>query len=207
MALIDTFPAWAPLCGAALGGGGIGAGLRPILDYWKGRQTQTDTVAMGLVEKLQARIERDRAGEGGRGCRQGQGAAQSRLIPSTSKDLTMWTWDQSAGLLSRAGQSWRGYSGAGRGKNNPALQSVAGLGPIPRGRWTIAGRHDSPTTGPCTLVLTPEAGTATLGRSEFRIHGDSIVHPGSASHGCIILPRAVRDAIWASGDRALLVIA
>lgn len=58
MALIDTFPAWAPLCGAALGGGGIGAGMRPILDYWKARRRQTDQVAMGLVEKLQARIER-----------------------------------------------------------------------------------------------------------------------------------------------------
>ncbi len=58
MALIDTFPAWAPLCGAALGGGGIGAGLRPILGYWKGRRRQTDAVAMELVERLQSRIGR-----------------------------------------------------------------------------------------------------------------------------------------------------
>ena len=58
MTLIDTIPAWAPMCGAALGGGGIGAGLRPILDYWKGRRRQTDEVAMRLVAKLQARIER-----------------------------------------------------------------------------------------------------------------------------------------------------
>ena len=58
MALIEMLPAWAPLCGAALGGGGIGAGMRPILDYWKSRRLQTDEVAMGLVEKLQARIER-----------------------------------------------------------------------------------------------------------------------------------------------------
>jgi len=58
MALIEMLPAWAPLCGAALGGGGIGAGMRPVLDYWKSRRRQTDEVAMGLVEKLQARIER-----------------------------------------------------------------------------------------------------------------------------------------------------
>lgn len=58
MVLIDTLPAWAPLCGAALGGGGVGAGMRPILDYWKSRRHQTDEVAMGLVEKLQTRIER-----------------------------------------------------------------------------------------------------------------------------------------------------
>ena len=119
----------------------------------------------------------------------------------------MWTWVQSAGLLTRAGKSWRGYSGKGRGKNNPAMQAAIGLGPIPQGRWQIVGRRDSPNTGPCTLVLMPDPGTDTYGRSEFRIQGDSIAHPGTASHGCIILPRAVRDAIWASGDRALQVIA
>jgi hypothetical protein len=52
----------------------------------------------------------------------------------------------------------------------------------------------------------PDPGTETFGRGEFRIHGDSIAHPGTASHGCIILPRAVRDAIWRSGDRALEVV-
>jgi len=119
----------------------------------------------------------------------------------------MWTWDQSAGLLTRAGRSWRGYSGVGRGKNNPAMQAAVGVGPIPQGRWRITGRHHSANTGPCTLVLTPEPETKTFGRSEFRIHGDSIAHPGSASHGCIILPRIVRDAIWASRDRTLEVIA
>jgi len=119
----------------------------------------------------------------------------------------MWTWDQSTGLLTRAGRSWGGYSGAARGKNNPALQAAVGIGPIPQGRWTIADRRDSPNTGPCTLTLIPDPGTETFGRSEFRIHGDSIAHPGTASHGCIILPRAVRDAIWASGDRALEVVA
>jgi hypothetical protein len=118
----------------------------------------------------------------------------------------MWTWDQSAGLLSRAGKSWRGYSGARNGKNKPSMQAAQGVGPIPRGRWTIVARKDSPNTGPCTLVLVPDAGTDTCGRSEFRIHGDSIANPGTASHGCIILPRVVRDLIWASGDRALEVV-
>jgi len=119
----------------------------------------------------------------------------------------MWTWDQSAGALSRAGKIWRGYSGAGRGKNNPSMQAAQAVGPIPRGRWRITGKKDSPNTGPFTIVLEPEPDTDTCGRSEFRIHGDSIAHPGTASHGCIILPRAVRDAIWASGDRDLIVVA
>jgi hypothetical protein len=63
MSLIETMPAWLSLCGAALGGGGVGAGLRPVLEYWKGRRAQTDEVAMGLVEKLQARIERLEEGQ------------------------------------------------------------------------------------------------------------------------------------------------
>ena len=119
----------------------------------------------------------------------------------------MWIWDQSAGLLKRDGTSWRGYSGAARGLNNPALQGARGIGPIPQGRWTIVTRRDSANTGPCTLVLEPEPETETFGRSEFRIHGDSIAHPGTASHGCIILPRLVRDTIWRSGDRVIDVVA
>ncbi|HWI85702.1 MAG TPA: hypothetical protein VNT42_05180 [Sphingomonas sp.] len=58
MAPGNDLSAWLSVAGAALGGGGIGAGVRPILDYWKSRRQQTDAVAMGLVEKLQARIER-----------------------------------------------------------------------------------------------------------------------------------------------------
>jgi|SRR6187402_124559 len=58
MTLLDQAPAWTALCGAAMGGGGVGAGLRPVLDYLRGRRRQTDEVAMGLVGRLQARIER-----------------------------------------------------------------------------------------------------------------------------------------------------
>ncbi len=58
MTLLADAPFWGTLCGAALGGGGIGAGLRPVLDHLRGQRRQTDEVAMGLVEKLQARIER-----------------------------------------------------------------------------------------------------------------------------------------------------
>jgi hypothetical protein len=118
-----------------------------------------------------------------------------------------WQWDQSAGEISRAGKVVsRGYSGFGRGKNNPSMQAAVGVGPIPAGRWTIAERYDSANVGPYALKLEP-VDHAALGRSAFRIHGDSVANPGSASHGCIILPRAVRELIWKSGDRDLVVIA
>jgi hypothetical protein len=120
----------------------------------------------------------------------------------------MWTWDQSAGELSRDGRAVsRGYAGSGRGRNNPAMQAAVGVGPIPRGDWRITEVKDSPNTGPFTLVLQPNADTDTCGRSAFRIHGDSVANPGTASHGCIILPRIAREAIWRSGDRMLKVVA
>ncbi len=120
----------------------------------------------------------------------------------------MWIWDQSAGELRRDGKTVsRGYAGSGRGLNNPAMQAAAGTGPIPRGRWRITElRLTGASTGPYTLVLVPCDGTDSCGRSEFRIHGDNTRLDHSASHGCIILPRAVREAIWASGDRELEVV-
>lgn len=120
----------------------------------------------------------------------------------------MWQYDQSSGALSRNGTVVsKGYSGNGRGKNNPSMQAAEGVGPIPRGRWTMTGVENGGHTGPFTIILAPEAGTDTEDRSEFRIHGDSIGDPGNASHGCIILPRDVRQKMWSSGDREVEVVA
>jgi Protein of unknown function (DUF2778) len=119
----------------------------------------------------------------------------------------MWIWDQSAGTMSRGGALIsRGYSGRGRGKNNPSMQAAVGVGPIPRGHWSITERYDSSNVGRFALKLEPVSGTNTFGRSAFRIHGDSIANPGTASHGCIILPRDIRTKIWASADHSLEVI-
>lgn len=119
----------------------------------------------------------------------------------------MWIWDDSKGQLSLNGSVVsKGYSGRGRGKNNPALASVVGVGPIPPGLWHITSIYDSPNTGPRTIVLEPGNLTDTMGRWAFRIHGDSIKHPGDASRGCIILPRSIRNQIWTSGDRLLKVV-
>ena len=119
----------------------------------------------------------------------------------------MWRYDQSSGKMSREGKVFTGYAGHGRGKNNPSLQSAVGIGPIPSGLWSITGVKASANTGPFTILLEPKPGTQTFGRSAFRIHGDSIGNPGTASHGCIILRRAEREAIWRSGDRDLEVVA
>lgn len=125
-----------------------------------------------------------------------------------------WIWDQSAATLTRDGKLIsRGYSGKGRGKNNPALESVVGVGPIPVGHWKIGPPYNSERVGPYALKLDAvDAKPADdidqrTGRGAFRIHGDSVRAPGSASNGCIILPRVIRELIWKSGDRDLIVVA
>ena len=119
----------------------------------------------------------------------------------------MWTYRQSTGELLQDGRFVsQGYSGKGVGKNNPALENVHNVGPIPAGAWSIESLTVEKTPhGPFVLHLAPRNGTQTFGRSGFLIHGDSIKAPGEASEGCIILQRWVRSRIWASGDRAVTV--
>lgn len=125
----------------------------------------------------------------------------------------MFTYDQSSGEFRHNGKLLAtGYSGAGAGKNNPAMETVRATGPIPRGRWKIRAPYNSKTIGPFVLPVWADDGQlddvhARTKRSAFRIHGDSARAPGRASKGCIILPRAVRDYIWESGDRDLEVVA
>lgn len=120
-----------------------------------------------------------------------------------------WTYAQRTGDLKQDGkQVSTGYSGANEGKNNPAMENVSNVGPIPRGDWTIAGPPtNSKDHGPYVLRLDPAASTETHGRGGFLMHGDSMEHPGGASHGCIVLPRTAREEVWMSGDRELEVVA
>jgi hypothetical protein len=117
-----------------------------------------------------------------------------------------WRYAQATGWLAHDGENVaEGYSGAGEGKNNPAQQDVHNIGPIPVGQYTIGEPSDTKTHGPYVLHLTPDPANEMFGRSGFLIHGDSVVHPGTASEGCIIMPRTVREKIWVSADRDLVV--
>ncbi|WP_230969342.1 tlde1 domain-containing protein [Nitrogeniibacter aestuarii] len=118
-----------------------------------------------------------------------------------------WVYDQSDGTLLHDGKpvpNAVGYAGKGAHKNRPASENLKNLGPIPKGQWLIGGYTNS--KGPLTITLTPNAGTNTFGRTAFRIHGDSIKNPGTASEGCIIMPYSVRTAIINSGDHDLEVV-
>ena len=98
----------------------------------------------------------------------------------------------------------QGYSGTGAGLNNPNMQDVPNVGPIPQGPYNIGPGHFSPTTGPDTMNLDPLPGTNTYGRDLFRIHGDNASH--NASHGCPIAPPNVRQQINNSNDHVLVVV-
>lgn len=121
----------------------------------------------------------------------------------------MWTYEQKTGWLIDQGglRLAQGYSGHLSGKNSPVHEDVVDVGPIPRGRYGIEAPVDTVTHGPYVLRLVPNYENQMFGRTGFLIHGDSVVEPGTASRGCIILPRFARERIWESSDHDLTVVA
>lgn len=127
----------------------------------------------------------------------------------------MWIYQQSTGKLvyRDANQDTNqelyvviGYSGHGEGKNNPDMQDVHNVGPVPRNFYTIGLAYTHPQKGPIVMRLTPDLGSEMYGRDGFLIHGDSIRAPGTASEGCIILPKWARLAISSHSCKRLQVI-
>lgn len=120
----------------------------------------------------------------------------------------MHTYSQSSGKLTACDGTviGAGYSGSGEGKNNPSLEDIADVGPIPCGLYSIGAAIDHPKLGPLAMPLVPYSLNEMYGRSGFYIHGDSAEHPGQASEGCIILGHDVRAAISESEDRLLEVL-
>lgn len=122
----------------------------------------------------------------------------------------MWTYRQSDGHLLDASGALAavGYSGHPPHVNDPAAQSIADVGPIPRGLYSIGAPRDDPKTGPYSLPLAAHGGNEMFGRSGFLIHGDLIGHVGAqiASDGCIVLSLGARVNVWESGDHILRVV-
>ena len=88
-----------------------------------------------------------------------------------------------------------GYSGRGSYINDSSGESFVGLGPIPIGQWRIGAPVNHPRLGPQAIPLHRAA--IPYGRSGFYIHGDNSRGDFSASNGCIVLRRDVRDAVAA----------
>jgi RHS repeat-associated protein len=128
-----------------------------------------------------------------------------------------WEYAQATGVLThvddddatRRTVATNGYSGHGAGVNNPSMQHVQKEGPIPLGSYTI-GRQQTHVGAngplPASMRLTPDPDNEMHGRSGFLIHGDNSRGDRTASEGCIILARAIRNDIVASGDNCLRVV-
>lgn len=83
------------------------------------------------------------------------------------------------------------YSGDPAHKNDPAFVGAHAEGPLPEGVYELGKPFGAADTGPFSIPLEQLQGES-YGRGGFRIHGDSIQHPGAASHGCIVTAPEVR---------------
>lgn len=138
----------------------------------------------------------------------------------------MWNYSQTLGRLTSEDGLFQsqGYSGAKpEGYNNPEMQNVKNVGPIPQGRYswgnhfecveTLSAEQQCPDCdgigfhkhGPHVIRLIPDPGNEMFGRSGFLCHGDSTTKPGSASEGCIIQPLATRVQMMDSNDHVVEV--
>lgn len=125
----------------------------------------------------------------------------------------MWLYESSTGRLfdPEGTLTATGYAGGfcgthPEGKNNPSMQAVHNIGPLPEGFYTLGQPLDKPNTGPYSIPLAPDPSNEMFDRSAFYIHGDT-TPPGNASDGCIVMGRSVRQEMWESGDHGLKVIA
>jgi hypothetical protein len=97
---------------------------------------------------------------------------------------------------------WTGYAGGNEGKNpegvnNPLAVTQSKIGPLPPGFYTMEEPVLQSHLGPFAIPLTPDATNVMFGRRGFYCHGDHTNPPArSASEGCIIALRAVRNDMW-----------
>lgn len=87
---------------------------------------------------------------------------------------------------------WSGHNGAA---NDVSRERERGIGPLPAGLYRIGAPRESTRLGPFVMDLEQIEGES-YERSLFRIHGDTRNdHDHSASDGCVIAPRWVREKI------------
>lgn len=121
-----------------------------------------------------------------------------------SQEVAPWSYEAATGRLFYRGSLVHvGYSGHAEGVNNPQLETVPMVGPIPRGTWAMGKPFLHPRLGPVSIPLTRIR--PPIQRSGFLIHGDNRALDRSASNGCIIMPRHVRERLAASPFRLLVV--
>jgi hypothetical protein len=132
-------------------------------------------------------------------------ATAALLAPQEA--VAAYTYEQRTGrLLTPDGKPMTiGYSGHGQGLNNPDMEHVVAVGPIPRGLWKMGAPYNSGKVGRLAIPLSPE-GHGAHGRSAFLVHGDNTKGNRSASNGCIIAPHPIRQALISGLVRHIRVV-
>jgi RHS repeat-associated protein len=122
-----------------------------------------------------------------------------------------WHLSQSTGQITDNNGKVVGnaYAGNGQGLNNPAMQSVNSVGPLPQGTYAIGTQQDNTThTGTVlrsSMRLTPNRANNMFGRNGFLMHGPHANDNMDSSDGCPVTSRATRDLIGQSNDHILQV--
>lgn len=125
----------------------------------------------------------------------------------------MWVFESSTGKMfdSLSSVVATGYAGGNEGKNpegknNPTMEREPFIGPLPVGIYEMKTPIPKSHLGPFAIPLEPNPTNEMYGRGHFYLHGDT-TPSGNASEGCIIMPRAIREKMWASADHVVMVVA
>lgn len=99
------------------------------------------------------------------------------------------------------------YSGTPAARNDPSRTHEENVGPLPSGLYDMVEDLNPANArlGGLRTRLNPYPSTEMFGRGGMLIHADSTRRPGTASQGCIILPRHARQDI--ANSRGVLYVA
>ena len=134
-------------------------------------------------------------------------------IGTERKEMSAWTFEQSTGKLYDPDGTYigTGYSGGDCGRNpesvnNPDMQGTHGC-TIPQGNYTRGQVIEGSHLGAFAIQLIPNPYNQMYGRAGFFMHGDNSEGNQSASEGCLIFPRSIRQEFHDSEDSMLNVVA
>jgi hypothetical protein len=91
------------------------------------------------------------------------------------------------------------------GVNNHAMQNVPSIGPLPCGKYRLGEVLQNSHLGPFAIPLIPFPENEMFGRSGFFFHGDTKEMNHSASKGCIIGARSVREEVYKSQGQVVII--
>lgn len=115
------------------------------------------------------------------------------IFKISTGELFLDSENASAGPQSLIGHA---YAGHPPHVNDASATNLHAQGPLPVGLYTIGAPEDHPeSVGAFALPLTPDPINTMFGRSGFFCHGDNPLGNQTASDGCIVTARQVRELI------------